>query len=181
MKNCESKKHQIGALILDIGGRCISAVAKAVNCCRKYVSECKDIVLNNLQILSNKHKSGRKKTTDKYPNLLTDISSIIEKYINVDPHFKTDILYVSVSPNVIIEELVTNYNYPKNSACYKSIKAILKKLGYKLSKIKKSKVINKIAQTDEIFDNVNDVMEEVLQTEEEGMAAISIDDKATKK
>lgn len=50
-----------------------------------------------------------------------------------------------------------------------------------MSKIKKSKVINKIAQTDEIFDNVNDVMEEVLQIEEEGMAAISIDDKATKK
>ena len=66
------------------------------------------------------------KTTDKYPNLLADISSIIEKYINVDLHFKTDILYVSVSPNVIIEELVTNYNYPKNFACYNTIKAFLK-------------------------------------------------------
>ena len=31
-KNLESKIRQIGALVLDVGGNCILAIAKALNC-----------------------------------------------------------------------------------------------------------------------------------------------------
>ena len=53
-------------------------------------------------------------------------------------------------------------------------------MGYKYHKIPKSKVINKIPETDAIFENVNDHLEAIDINNKE-IAAISIDDKATKK
>ena len=53
-------------------------------------------------------------------------------------------------------------------------------MGYKYHKIPKSEVIDKIPETDLIFENVNDCLESIDINNEE-VAAISIDDKATKK
>lgn len=47
--------------------------------------------------------------------------------------------------------------------------------------MKKSLVIEKIPETNAIFENVNDVMEAVVEANDESIAVISIDDKATKK
>ena len=38
-KNKISKKKMIGSLALDIGGRCVSAIAKSLECSRKYVKK----------------------------------------------------------------------------------------------------------------------------------------------
>ena len=38
-KNKISKKKMIGSLVLDVGGRCISAIAEALKCSRKYVKQ----------------------------------------------------------------------------------------------------------------------------------------------
>ena len=48
-KNNESKIEQIGALVLDVGGRCIAAIAKIISCSRKFVKKCYEIVKNKLQ------------------------------------------------------------------------------------------------------------------------------------
>ena len=40
-------------------------------------------------------------------------------------------------------------------------------MGYKLHKIPKNKIINKIPETDEIFDNVSDEMESALKSNNE--------------
>ena len=65
-------------------------------------------------------------------------------------------------------------------ACYNSIAKILKDMGYKYHKIPKSEVVDKIPETDAIFENVNDHLESIDDGNEE-VAFISIDDKATKK
>lgn len=38
-KNHSSKIRQIGSLVLDVSGNCISAVAKECNCSRKFVKK----------------------------------------------------------------------------------------------------------------------------------------------
>ena len=68
-KNRESKVRQIGSLVLDVGGRCISAIAKVTGSCREFVKICFIIVKDNLEINYNKNKCGRKKVTEKYPHL----------------------------------------------------------------------------------------------------------------
>ena len=69
-KNREAKVKQIGSLVLDVGGRCISTIAKVTGCCRKFVKMCFIVVRDNLEVNYNKNKCGRKKITKKYLQLL---------------------------------------------------------------------------------------------------------------
>ena len=64
---------QIGSLVLDVGGRCISAIAKVTGSCREFVKMCFIIVKDNLEINYNKNKCGRKKNYRK-------VSSIKRRY-----------------------------------------------------------------------------------------------------
>ena len=178
MSNCVERDLAIGALVLDLGDRCISAVSKAIGVSREKVKACHEVFINGKQL--SIELRGRKKITNKYPNLTNDIEKVIEKYKNVDSHFKTETLYVSINPKAIIDELVSNYDYPKNFACYNTIKNLLNEMGYKLHRIPKSKVIDKVPETDKIFENVNNELESALETNGE-TSVISIDDKATKK
>ena len=76
-KNYEFKIKQIGALVLDVGGRCISTISTAIGCCRAFVKKCYIKVRDKLEIKSNKNRCGRKKITEKYPELTNDINVLI--------------------------------------------------------------------------------------------------------
>ena len=178
MSNGIEKDIAIGALVADLGHRSISAVSKALKHCREKVKNCYSKYVNGTP--EKAENRGRKTIEEKYPDLKTDIESVIEKYKNVDAHFKTETLYISINPSVIIEELITNYSYPEKFACYNTIARILRDMGYKLKRISKTKVLDKIPMTDEIFENVNNAMESAMLTDNK-TAIISIDDKATKK
>lgn len=73
--NSDSKIKQIGALVLDVGGHCISAIAKAINCSRKFVKKCYLIVRDNLEIKSNRSNCGRK----KLQSLILNLKLILKK------------------------------------------------------------------------------------------------------
>ena len=53
-------------------------------------------------------------------------------------------------------------------------------MGYVLHKISKTEIIDKVPETDAIFENVSDVLESI-DVNDKSTAVISIDDKATKK
>ena len=168
----------IGTLVEDLGKRCISAVSRAIGICREKVKSSYEKFKYGIQL--KLEFRGRKSIVETYPNIKNDIESIIENYKIVDSHFKTETLNISINPTVIINELISKYDYPPKFACYNSIVKILKDMGYKYHKIPKSKVIDKIPETDAIFENVNDNLESIDDGNEE-IAFISIDDKATKK
>lgn len=177
MKNGKDKDMAIGALISDLGSRSISAISRALNHCRAKIRKCRDNFTNGTPITTENR--GRKSIEEKYPNLKNDIELVIEKYKNVDSHFKSENLYISISPKTIIEELITNHNYPEKFTCYNTISRILKDMNYKFKKIAKIKVLGKIDSTDAIFENVNNAMESALESDNK-TAVASIDDKATK-
>ena len=115
---------------------------------------------------------GRHSITKKYPKLKNDIEQIIEKYKKVDSHFKNKTLFISLDPQKIIDELVLNYNYPPKFACYNTIAKILKEAGYKYHKISKSEIIDRILETDKIFENVNDYLESIDINNDEGVISL---------
>ena len=59
------------------------------------------------------------------------------------------------------------------------MRKILRKLGYKIRKVKKSKVLDKIPETDAIFENINETKQFISLTDD-SVAAISLDDKSRK-
>ena len=178
LPNSIERDLMIGALVADLGKRCISAISRAVGICREKVKPCYEKFKNGIQLKIEFR--GRKSILEKYSNIKKDIESIIENYKVVDSHFKTETLYISINPTIIIEELIDKYNYPPKFACYNTIAKILKKMGYKYSKIPKTEVVDRIPETDAIFENINDNLEAINDSNEE-IGAISIDDKATKK
>lgn len=179
MPNGIYRDNAIGALAADLAPRSISAIAKAIGCCRKKVKDCLELFKNGFKQVKFEFR-GRKSIIDIFPNLYKDIELVIEKYKNVDSHFKTERLYVDISAQTVIDELITNYGYSQKFACYNTIRNILNNMGYKLKRITKTKVLDKIPETDAIFENVNNAMESALETGEDTGVA-SIDDKATKK
>ena len=116
LPNCIERDLMIGSLIEDLGKRCISAVSRALGIRREKVKSCYEKFKNGVQI--KLEFRGRKSIINKYPNIKNDIEKIIENYKIVDSHFKTETLYICINPNVIIKELITNYNYPIKFACY---------------------------------------------------------------
>ncbi len=174
-KNRESKIKQIGALVLDVGGRCISAISTKINCCRAFVKKCHLIVRDNLKIKSNKSKCGRKKIIEKYNNLENDIKTIVEEHMYTDPHFRTEQLFCSLTIDQIMQELLKLGKYQSNFISRSSLANLLNEIGYDLKKVKRNKPLKKVKETDLIFENVKLKKEEALN--DENTALISIDTK----
>ena len=87
----------IGSLVLDTGGRCIFAIAKALEWSRKYVKKCYNFVKEGCIEQVKLEFRGRKRLTEIYPNLEKDIIKIIENSLSTDPKFKTEKQYVNMT------------------------------------------------------------------------------------
>lgn len=153
-KNRKSKIKQIGALVLDVGGRCIFAISTITGCCRAFVKKCSLIVKGNLEIKSNKNKCGRKKITERYPELKEDITKVIEGKLYTDPHFETEQLFCSLTIDEVMKKLLNLGKYNYKFISRSSLANLLNEMGYNLKKVKRNKPLKKIKETDAIFQNV---------------------------
>ena len=176
-KNKISKKKIIGSLVLDIGGRCISAIAKVLECSRKYVKKCYNFVKEGYTEQTKLEFRGRKRLTEIYPYLEKDITKIIENSLSTDPKFKTEKQYVNMTVKEIKKQLIETGKYEENSFCNSSLNNILNEMGYDLKKVKKKKPFKKIKETDDIFDNVKKKKEEGLSDNKTVMISIDTKDK----
>lgn len=173
--NRESKIKQIGALVLDVGKQSIASIAKAIGCSRKFVKYCYLVVKDNLPIENNRHKCGRKKKTEEYPELESDIHKIMEENTYTDPHFQTEQQYTKLTAKEIYQLLLETNKYNENFISKSKLASLLNELGYNLKKVKRNKPLKKIKETDLIFENVHKKKEEAIQ--DENVALISIDTK----
>ena len=176
-KNYEFKIKQIGALVLDVGGRCISTISTAIGCCRAFVKKCYIKVRDKLEIKSNKNRCGRKKITEKYPELKNDIRKIIEEKLYTDPHFQTEHLFCSLTVDEIMRKLLNLGKYQPKFMGRSSLANLLNKMGYNLKKVKRNKPLKKIKETDAIFENVKLKKEEALNNENTSIISIDTKDK----
>lgn len=169
------KRKSIAAFKMDIKVS-ISKLARMLEVSRKYIRKCLEEFSLNKELRPDIETRGRKSIDKKYSSLAEDIKNVIEDFSQIDPSFKTEKMYVRLTVNQITNMLVNTGKYtiaslPKKSAMSK----YLNKLGYKLAKVKKTKPLKKIQETDIIFENVNHVKE--IYRNDDDTVMISIDAK----
>ena len=182
IKKCENKLEKakmIKALICDLSGKGITIIASKLNMAFKTIKNYYLTDFNNAK--TKKENRGRKSVEEIYPNLINQIKEIVGNYENTDSHFKTETLFVDLTLENLREEMINKYNYTgKTCPCKSTLWRILKELNYKIRKVKKTKVLDKIPETDAIFANVNET-KQFMHSSNDTIAYISIDDKTRKK
>lgn len=77
--------------------------------------------------------------------------------------------------------MIQSYGYIKKTCpCKNTLLRLLTDLDYKIQKVKKTKVLDKISETDAIFENVNETKQFIFLSNND-VAVISMDDKNRKK
>ena len=168
--NIVTKNHLSQRRAVKIFGLCRQTIKKAV-------AIFKGITNYKLDIETR----GRKKIEEKHPEIIEQIKQICENTENIDKSLKDDIVYIDITAGFVISKLQSDYGYDISECpCENTIIRIFREcLNYKITKVKKSKVLKKIPETDAIFENVNKKKEEVKMSRD-NVCAFTIDTKATK-
>jgi len=123
------------------------------------------------------HKRGDKKTEEKLPDLEQDIKSVVEPHGQVDPKFKTSLIYTRITSKAVRKALIDYKGYSDEELpTERTISNILNRLGYTLKRVLKTKPQKKVKETDAIFKNVHKINK--LADADSETLRISIDSKA---
>ena len=127
--------------------------------------------------VDNFQARGRPRLEDKNPQLAQDIRELAEPHTHADPELKSDRRYANLSAEEMVTLLQTQKGYAREALpSVRTMRDIMKRLGYRLKRIQKAKPLKKTKQTDAIFANVQAVREEVKDDPE--TLEISMDTKA---
>lgn len=119
---------------------------------------------------------GRPKTEDKVAGLEQAIRSFVDPRSQVDPKFQSPFIYTRVTAKAVLGALEQSGFAVEDLPSQRTIRRILNRLGYKLRRVRKSKPVKKIKETDAIFGNVKLAHQQA--EEDEHCLRISIDSKA---
>jgi Rhodopirellula transposase DDE domain len=122
---------------------------------------------------------GRKRAEDHLPNLLSDITAIVDGQSQADPQFRTTRLYTRLTAAEVRRQLMVQKGCHDDAlTTAETIATKLNDLGYYPKKVAKSQP-QKTAETDAIFAQVKQINEEADADEQ--VLRISIDAKAAVK
>jgi hypothetical protein len=111
-----------------------------------------------IKCIDNYSLKGNKKTEEKIPQLAEDIRAIVDPKSQADPHFQTTFAYTRITAKAVREALINEKGYTDDELpCENTIGVILNRLDYRLKRIQKTKPLKKIPETDDIFENVDEV------------------------
>ena len=130
-----------------------------------------------IKCLNSYSARGNKKTEEKMPELADDIRSIVDPKSQADPKFQTSFQYTRITAKAVRQAIIDEKGYTDGELpCENTIGNILKRMGYTLKRIQKTKPLKKIPETDDIFENVNRINHQADENPE--ALRISIDTKA---
>ena len=133
-----------------------------------------------IRCLDNFKGRGRKRTEDKIEGLEEDVLAIAELRTQADPAVKSSKTYTRLTGGYLKKALIEDKDYTEEQLPSTStLRSMLNRMGYNLKRVHKSKPLKKIAQVDEIFDNVHVVNRESDENPES--MRISVDAKAKTK
>jgi len=85
------------------------------------------------------NQRGRKRSEEYLPNLLKDITAIVDGQSQTDPQFRSARLYTRLTAAEVRRQLVTTYQYTDSELpTTATITTKLNELGYSLKKVKKT-------------------------------------------
>jgi len=175
LKGCD-RRNALAALAIDIGRSGQSYVSKEFKISRDTIRKGINEIKSGVEIKDNFSQRGRKKIESKLPKLLDDIKEIVDLESQTDPTFHSTRLFTRLTVKEIRNQLIEKKSYtdielPTNS----TLNTKVNNLGYKLTKVKKTRPLKKIEQTDDIFNNLKKVHAE--NSNKENVVRISIDAK----
>ena len=121
---------------------------------------------------------GRKLAEEHLPNLLEDIKEVVDGWSQTDPTFRTTKLYTRITAGEVRKQLQEQKGYTDEQLpTTKTIGTKMNEMGYRLRKVKKSEPKKKVAETDAIFEKLNQIHQQAK--EDESVLRLSFDAKAT--
>src|SRR5664280_2069886 len=150
---------------------------KAIGWDRKTIALGLNELRTGIVCVDNFKARGNKKTEVKNPQLEVDIVALAEPQSQTDPKFQTMFKYTRITAKAMREALIMEKDWrDEDLPCEKTIGTILNRLGYCLRRVQKAKPLKKIPETDDIFDNLNEINKD--SDLHEDSLRISIDTKA---
>jgi Rhodopirellula transposase DDE domain len=120
---------------------------------------------------------ARPRTEVKDPQLAADVRAIVEPHTQADPEVKTARRYTNLSAREVRAALKDHKGYSDDRLpSERTMRDVLKRLGYRLKRIQKAKPLKKTKDTDAVFANVR-ACQQKYQDDPETLS-ISMDAKA---
>lgn len=152
------RRAAVGELQMNLGRGSQTYIAKTFNVGRDTIRKGVEEITTGARYEDAFAERGRKKTSEKLPNLENDIKKIAEQQTQIDPKFQTSSKYTRLSAPEIRRQLISDFGYQDTELpTVRTISTITNELGYRLRSIIKSVPIKKIPETNAIFDNLNKV------------------------
>lgn len=153
-----------------------SIVARECHVSRDTIRKGREELRTGIPIKDNFHARGRKRIEEKQlPYLLSDIKEIVDGQSQTDPNFKTVRLFTRLTVEEIKNQLIKKGYTEEDLPTNQTLNIKVNQLGYKLEKVRKTKPIKKIKETDDIFHNLDKVHNEYQN--KDNVVRISIDTK----
>jgi hypothetical protein len=108
-----------------------------------------------IRCVENSSSKGRSRSEDDDPSLAADIRAIAEPRTQADPELKSSRRYTNLSAAEVRQALLDKGRAPEGLPSERTMRDILKRMGYRLKRIQKGKPLKKTEQTDAIFANVS--------------------------
>ncbi|SPF52480.1 conserved hypothetical protein [Candidatus Desulfosporosinus infrequens] len=162
------------SVVIGRGGQTI--VANEFNVSRDTIRKGAHELKSGIKIVDAFNARGRKPFEAKHSNLIRDVKDIVDSQSQTDPNFKTTRLFTRITVNVVRKQLIKHKGYDdKDLPTNQTLNNKINKMGYQLKKVRKSKPLKKIEQTDAIFENLKIVHDD--SKSKSNVLRISIDTK----
>ena len=170
------KRTEAAKVALEYGTGGQTFIAKEFNMSRNTIRKGIGEIKSGKKIEDKFNLRGRKKSTEKLPQLKEHIKAILDSQSQADPKFQTDRLYTNISIGEIRKQLMRQYDYTNEELpTIRTVNTIVNEMKYTVKTVKKAEPIKRIPETDMIFENL-DVIHEIAE-EDENTIRLSIDTK----
>jgi hypothetical protein len=141
---------------LGIGGQ--SQAERELGWNRRTIRKGMSELTSGKAIVSGYERCGRHRVETRLPDLLSDIQAIVDAQSQTDPSFKSNRLYSRLSAAEVRRQLVMQKGYQSEELpSEETIRQRLNALGYHLRRVAKIKPKKRIAETEAIFEQLQQV------------------------
>jgi len=175
--NGSSKRLFMASVVAQLGHGGQRLAAKEFGWNRDLIRKGLNELRSGIACVDNFSARGRKRWEERNPELIKDITEIVDAHCETDPTFRTTRLYRRLTAKEVRRQLLEDKGYhldqiPKE----RSMRNLLGTLGFHPRKVVKSKPLKKIKETDAIFNQVHQVNQQA--DADPGTVRISVDTKA---
>ncbi len=123
--------------VLGKGGRCLAEQELGWN--RGTIRKGEHELESGIRCLDAFTQRGRKRSEEHLPNLLEEITSIVDAQSQTDPQFRTNRLYTRLTATEVRRQLMAKFGYTDDELpTAETIASRLNELGYSLKKVAKT-------------------------------------------